>query len=55
MKLQKTTFKPGSRVRLKDFDPRETSGSSKEKARTVCQENATAIHDLSYRMYAENQ
>ena len=55
MKLQKTTFKQGSRVRLKDFDPRETSGSSKEKARAVCQANAAAIDDLSYRLYAENQ
>jgi len=32
MKLQKTTFKPGDRVRLKDFDTRETSGLAKEES-----------------------
>ena len=55
MELQKTTFKPGSRIPLKDFDPRDTSGTSKEKARAVCEANAAAIDDLSYRLYAENQ
>ena len=55
MKLQKTTFKQGSRVRLKDFNARDTSGTSKEKARIVCETNTAAIDDLSYRLYAENQ
>ena len=54
MKLQKTTFKPGSKIRLKDFDARSTSGTTKEEAIAMCEENTTAIDELSYRLYAEN-
>ncbi len=54
MKLQKTTFKPGSKIRFKDFDTRATSGTTKEKALATCEENTAAIDELSYRLYAEN-
>ena len=55
MKLQKTTFKAGSKIRLKDFDTRATSGTTKEDAQKICEENSAAIGNLSYRLYAENQ
>ena len=54
MKLQKTTFKPGSKIRLEDFDTRTTSGTIKEKALSICEKNTSAIDELSYRLYAEN-
>ena len=54
MKLQKTTFKPGSKIRLKDFDTRSSSDTTKEKALAICEENTAAIDELSYRLYAEN-
>jgi len=55
MKLQKTTFKAGSKILLKDFDTRATSGTTKEDAQKSCDENSAAIGDLAYRLYAENQ
>jgi len=55
MKMQKTTFKFGSKIRLKDFDTRATSGTTKEKALEICKGNTTAIDELSYRLYAENE
>jgi len=54
VKLQKTTFKPDSKIHLKDFDTRTTSGTTKEKALAICEKNITAIDELSYRLYAEN-
>ena len=54
MKLQKTFFKPGSKIRLKDFDTRSSSDTTKEKALAICEENTAAIDELSYRLYAEN-
>jgi PPK2 family polyphosphate:nucleotide phosphotransferase len=55
MKLQKTTFKAGSKIRLKDFDTRATSETAKEEAQETCEENSAAIGDLSYRLYAEDR
>ena len=55
MKLQKTTFKAGSKILLEDFDTRATSGTTKEEAQKICEENSAAIGDLSYRLYAEDQ
>ena len=54
VKLQKTAFKPGSKIRLQDFDTRSTSGTTKEKALAICEENTTTINEVSYRLYAEN-
>ena len=54
VKLQKTTFKPDSKIHLKNFDTRTTSGTTKEKALAICEKNITAIDELSYRLYAEN-
>ncbi|MDG2213891.1 MAG: polyphosphate kinase 2 family protein, partial [Verrucomicrobiota bacterium] len=54
VKLQNTTFNPGSKICLKDFDTRTTSGTTKEKSLAICEKNNTAIDELSYRLYAEN-
>ena len=54
MKLQKTTFKPGTRVRLKDFDTRETSGLTKEESYPIAEGDTHLIGDLAYKLYAEN-
>ena len=54
MKLQKTTFKPGDRVRLKDFDTRETSGLAKEESYPTADGDTHIIGDLAYKLYAEN-
>ena len=54
MKLQKTTFKPGDRVRLKDFDTRETSGLAKEESYPIADGDTHIIGDLAYKLYAEN-
>ena len=53
MKLQKTTFKPGDRVRLKDFDTRETSGLAKEESYPIADGDTHIIGDLAYKLYAE--
>ena len=54
MKLQKTTFKSGTRVRLKDFDTRETSGLAKEESLPIGEGDTRIIGDLAYKLYAEN-
>jgi len=54
MKLQKTTFKPGTRVRLKAFDTRETSGLVKEESLPIAEGDTHIIGDLAYKLYAEN-
>ena len=54
MNLQKTTFKPGTRVRLKDFDTRETSGLAKEESYPIAEGDTHIIGDLAYKLYAEN-
>ena len=42
------------RVRLKDFDTRETSGLAKEESLPIAEEDTHIIGDLAYRLYAEN-
>ena len=54
MKLKKTTFKPGTRVRLKDFDTRETSGLTKEESYSITEGDTHIIGELAYKLYAEN-
>ena len=54
MKLKKTTFKPGTRVRLKDFDTRETSGLTKEESYSIAEGDTHIIGELAYKLYAEN-
>ena len=54
MKLKKTTFKPGTIVRLKDFDTRETSGLTKEESYSIAEGDTHIIGELAYKLYAEN-
>ena len=50
------TFKPGSKIKLKDVDPREIDGDwDKESAAARIEENTAASRDLAYRLYAENR
>ena len=54
MKLKKTTLKPGTRVRPKDFATRETSGRPKEESYSIAQGDTHIIGELAYKLYAEN-
>lgn len=50
------TFKPGSRLKLADVDPRGVNGDwDKETAKARTDENCERTRDLAYRLYAENQ
>lgn len=50
------TFKPGSKIKLKDIDPRSVEGDwDKESAKERIRENTAVSRDLAYRLYAENR
>lgn len=50
-----TKIKPGSRVKLRDFDPQDCGEWKKEDGRCRLAENTEAINKLTYRLYAENR
>ena len=52
---QPTTVKPGTKIRLRDFDPGYTGGIDKQEAVRQSDEHVQAVADLSYRLYAEHQ
>ncbi len=47
---------PGEKIRLSDFDPRDTSSvSGKQEAKKELAENRQAIAEFSYRLWAEDR
>ena len=48
-------IEPGQKVRLSDVDPRDAGGLNKKQGKQICRENAEALDDLAYRLYAENE
>jgi PPK2 family polyphosphate:nucleotide phosphotransferase len=53
---QELTPSPGHQVRLAEYDPRRVAGDwSKESAGAKTAENAAAIGELAYRLYAEDR
>jgi PPK2 family polyphosphate:nucleotide phosphotransferase len=53
---QSLTVRPGSKVRLKDFDPDYTGGiKNKKKAAEELDKNVKYLAELDYRLYAENR
>lgn len=53
---QPIIVKPGTKIRLADFDPGYRSGiEDKEIAQAETKTNTEALDDLSYRLYAENR
>ncbi len=53
---QPLTVKPGTKIRLADFDPAyRENGEDKETAQAETADNVAALDDLSYRLYAENR
>ena len=51
----KTTFKPGTKIRLSQIDPHSDSGCDKMKAAEMSADNVKVIDELSYRLYAESK
>jgi PPK2 family polyphosphate:nucleotide phosphotransferase len=50
------TFKPGSKIKLTDIDPRKVNGDwTKKLAAGRIAENTAQSRDLAYRLYAENR
>lgn len=50
------TFKPGSKIKLADIDPRQVDGEwTKESAAERIAANTERSRDLAYRLYAENR
>jgi len=52
---QPLKIKPGQKVRLKGLDPSYHDGTSKKSAQREADENAAALDELAYRLYAEHQ
>ncbi len=52
---QPLKLKPGQKIRLKDFDPNYRDGTHKEAAKSEAAENAAALDELAYRLYAEHR
>jgi PPK2 family polyphosphate:nucleotide phosphotransferase len=50
-----TTVKPGTKIKLKDFNPDEDSGLTKEQAIPICSANSVLISELAYRLWAEHR
>jgi len=55
MATQPLTVKPGTRVRLADFDPGYASGLDKATAAAETDAHIAAMDELVYRLYAENK
>jgi PPK2 family polyphosphate:nucleotide phosphotransferase len=56
MKKQPLCVRPGTRLRLSDFDADHTGGiKSKKKATAELDENIAVLADLGYRLYAESR
>jgi PPK2 family polyphosphate:nucleotide phosphotransferase len=53
--MMKTTFSPGTKIRLRKIDPADDSGTTKEDAIRVCAKNALAIDELAFRMSVEGK
>jgi PPK2 family polyphosphate:nucleotide phosphotransferase len=48
--------KPGTRVRLAEWDPRQTPGiADKKEAQPILERNTRRLTDLQYRLYAEDK
>ena len=53
---QPLTVDPGTKIRLKDFDPRYVEGGREKKlAAQQIEANTEVTRDLAYRLYAENR
>jgi PPK2 family polyphosphate:nucleotide phosphotransferase len=52
---QPLKLKPGEKIRLKDFDPRNHDGTTKLAAKREADKNAAALDELAYRLYAEHR
>ena len=53
--MMKTTFKPGTKIRLRKIDSAEDSGTNKDDALRVCAKNAEAIDELAFRLSVEGK
>jgi PPK2 family polyphosphate:nucleotide phosphotransferase len=47
--------KPGSRVKLADFDPDDTAGAHKKEVKERLEENVAKLADWQHRLYAEGK
>jgi PPK2 family polyphosphate:nucleotide phosphotransferase len=53
---QRLLVKPGTRVRLAEWDPRDTPGvADKKEAKPILKRNVRRLADLQYRLYAEDK
>jgi PPK2 family polyphosphate:nucleotide phosphotransferase len=54
MDIDHFKVQPGKSVKLKDWDPENTIGADKEKAREALARNVEELSELQYLLYAEN-
>lgn len=51
----KTTFKPGTKIRLGKIDPSADSGANKRAAREECDSHEALLEELAYRLHVEGR